>query len=490
MRERELKLVVDDAFVVPDLDDAVDGATLGGPVEVPTEDLYLDTVDLRLARWGCTFRHRPATGWTVKLPRSSAGSMLDREEVTLRGAADAPPARLTTLVSSLTRRAELVEVARLDIQRTLRSWRTDDGTEVALLTDDRVRGVRADGTEVTFREIEVELAPAADGHLLDEVGDRLQDARGSAGRPVPKAIRVLGQDAVAPPDVVTPGLGKRPSAREVIRAAVAESVAELVTQLPVARHGLDATGVGRAGAAARRLRADVTTFAPLLDESWCDETLGELTRLVEAFDAVRDDEALVRQVVDVAARHPEVDSEAVAAVLAELEHQRRRDRSRLLRGLRDRRTAALLDDLVAAAAEPPARKRAKKPATDVLPKLVRKRWRRLDRAVDRLAADPTPEELDGVRVLAAAVADGAEAVAPAVGKPARRFVKHATRIEWALDDGAVPHERLLAIVDRLDAPAGFAAGQLAQQLRTDALPDDGRWRAAHAAMRERADWLG
>jgi len=38
---------------------------------------------------------------------------------------------------------------------------------VAELADDEVRGSRPDCREVMFREIEVELAPDADGRLLD-----------------------------------------------------------------------------------------------------------------------------------------------------------------------------------------------------------------------------------------------------------------------------------------------------------------------------------
>ena len=52
------------------------------------EDTYYDTPDLRLARWGCTLRHRSGEGWTVKVPGPSKGVVLDRERRGLGGVED------------------------------------------------------------------------------------------------------------------------------------------------------------------------------------------------------------------------------------------------------------------------------------------------------------------------------------------------------------------------------------------------------------------
>ena len=68
MREREAKLIVGDSFELPDLTESLERATFGPAVEWVADDVYHDTADLRLLRWGCTLRHRKAHGWTVKLP--------------------------------------------------------------------------------------------------------------------------------------------------------------------------------------------------------------------------------------------------------------------------------------------------------------------------------------------------------------------------------------------------------------------------------------
>ena len=64
-------------------------------------------------------------------------------------------------MSSLTRGADVDVVARLRTRRLVRAWRTDDDVLIAELADDSVRASRANRDEVTFREIEFELAPDA-----------------------------------------------------------------------------------------------------------------------------------------------------------------------------------------------------------------------------------------------------------------------------------------------------------------------------------------
>ena len=91
MRERKVKTIVPDSFELPDLHDAVAGASLGDVEERVIDDTYHDTPDLRLARWGCTLRHRSGDGWTVKIPRPSKGVVLDREEVGFGGDAGRSP---------------------------------------------------------------------------------------------------------------------------------------------------------------------------------------------------------------------------------------------------------------------------------------------------------------------------------------------------------------------------------------------------------------
>ncbi|MFW2335342.1 CHAD domain-containing protein [Ilumatobacter sp.] len=492
MRERELKMMVPDTFELPDLGDAIAGASLGAAEERVKDDAYFDTADLRLARWGCTLRHRSGDGWTLKIPRPSKGVVLDREEVTIPGDPGLPPVRALNLVSSLTRGVPVEEVAQVHTRRRLRRWSTEQGTPVAELADDLVRGARPDGGVSSFREIEAELAPDSAGRLLGEVIERLTVTKGGTERPVPKVVRVLGPAAEAPPDVAAVPVPPKPTARQVIQAAFASSVARLLLQLPAARLGTDPEGVHQARVAARRMRSDLKTFEPLLDEEWADGLGAELKLLIDVLGAVRDADVLgvaLRAVVD---RHPSIDRDAAGRVLDELQLQRRRARRRLLRHLNDEQTMQLLDRLVAASNDPPTRARASRPARDVMPKLVRKRWKRLDRAIDALGRRPAPEDLHAVRILAKRVRYAADAVTPAAGKQARRFAADAATIQDALgelNDAAVTGSWLTGCAERLDGSAAFAAGRMCELVAAEARVHNRRWRVAHESMTKRTAWF-
>jgi CHAD domain-containing protein len=392
----------------------------------------------------------------------------------------------------LTRGADVGEVAHLRTRRTRRDVTLPDGPRVGELTDDVVWGRARDGGESRFREIEVEVAEDADDRWWSEILERLGDARPVAERPIPKAVRVLGPAAMEPPDVVVPALRPKPTAHEVIQAALASSVAQLLSQLPGARLGTDPEGVHQARVAARRMNSDLKTFKPLLAGDWAGHLRGELRWMIDALGAVRDCDVLAMKLGEVAARHPEIDPAAAERVLHQVDLQRRASRRRLLRCLGDDRAVRLFDELVAVAASPTTRRRAERPAYKVMPKLVRKHWNRLERAIDALDRHPTPAELHAVRILAKRLRYATEAVAPAAGKPARKFAKQAARIQDALgdlNDASVAREWLTATAGHLDGPAGFAAGQLAQTLVAEAHTNDQAWRSAHRSMTRHTAWF-
>jgi CHAD domain-containing protein len=492
MRERELKLMVPDSFELPDLRDAVAGASLGNVEERMINDIYYDTADLRLARWGCTLRYRSGDGWTVKIAQPSNGVVLDREEVVLSGDAGVPPVSALNLVSSLTRGVEIHEVAQIRTRRLVRRWLSDDGAMVAELADDEVSGSQPGSGEMMFREIEVELASDADGGLLNEIVERLAAAKRRSERSIPKVVRVLGPAALQPPDVDTMPLSSNPTALQVIQAAFASSVARLLLQLPAARLGTDPEGVHQARVAARRMRSDLKTFEPLLDAEWSTGLRAQLKGLIDELGAVRDIDVLGVKLRDVVDRHPEIDIDAADRVLHQVRLQRRRNRRRLLRYLNHERTIELLNHLVAASTEPATLPRAGRSARDVMPKLVRKRWRRLDRAIDGLGRHPQPGDLHAIRILAKRLRYATEAVAPAAGKQARKFAKDTAKIQDALgelNDAAVTGAWLTAVAERLDGPAAFAAGQMSQQITVGASTHDTLWRSAHTLMKERTAWF-
>jgi len=490
VRERELKLVVDDDFVLPALDGVVHDAVLGPATRRSIEDSYFDTADFRLARWGVTLRSRAGAGWTVKIPnRSGSVSVLDREEIEIEGIEGDPPRAALGLVVSFARESQLIEVARIVNDRTSRVWCRGNGTAVAELVDDRVAATTPDG-EVRFREIEVELAGDTKQAVLRDVLRVLGVE--SPGKAVPKLVKVLGARASAPPDVVVPVLGANPTAAEVMGSAIAASVTRLLCQVPAARLGTDPEGVHQARVATRRLRSDLLTFAPLIDRKWGSGLRCELSWLAGELGKVRDGDVLHGKLQAVLARNAEIDTDAAATVLSVLGRQRDCDREALLEHLCDTRAIRLFEQLVDAASTPRTLPRAERRARKVMPGLVDKSWRRLRRAVKSLPDDPSIAQLHEVRILAKRVRYASEAVMPAAGKKASKFAAGAASIQdslGVLNDAAVAEAWLATAASGLDGPAAFAAGRLAQQVTAEARVDRREWSAAFEKMCRHSPWL-
>ena len=73
MREREVKLSAGEDFRFPDLSGLLEGVAAAPRNDERLSTVYFDSDDLRLARWGLSFRYRDGQGWTVKLPEGESG---------------------------------------------------------------------------------------------------------------------------------------------------------------------------------------------------------------------------------------------------------------------------------------------------------------------------------------------------------------------------------------------------------------------------------
>ncbi len=470
MLEREVKLAIDDTFVVPELDDVIPGAELG-PVEQRTiSDTYYDTADLRLARWGCTLRFRHGDGWTAKIPLTGTGRVLRRTEITVGGPPDRPPPLVLALVRPLTRGEPVAEIARISTGRSVRIWRLPDGQDVAELADD------------------------ADEAVLAAIVERLEAAGARDEGTAPKLIQAIGDTARAPADVVVPDLSDEPSAGDVIRAAVARAVTQLLLHLPAARLGEDIEGVHRARVATRRLRSVLRTFRPLLDPQWARGLEDDLRWLADDLGRVRDADVLLVRLRATIDDHPELQTAATARVIEALEQQRRRANRALLDHLDRRRADHLFDLLVEAAADPRTVAKAERSAAERLRRLVRRRWRRLERAVDSLGADPSMDDLHRVRILAKRTRYASEAVIPAVGRPARRFARSISRLQdhlGELHDAEMAVAWLGELAETADGGTAFAAGRLAQAIADEGARFREGWRVHYekAARKRSRAWL-
>lgn len=194
-REIERKLEVPDGFIVPDL---VAAGVVSRMTPCPTLSLvavYFDTPDLLLARQRITLRRRTGgidDGWHLKVP-SPEGDDDSRDEVHVPADdAPTPPSTLLAMVRHVVGHHEVTPVAIVRNQRHRFDLVGFDGRALGELTDDHVEARRTDGTEVSFRELEVEAASLRTLVDIEPVVAALIAAGATASSFTSKALRAFG----------------------------------------------------------------------------------------------------------------------------------------------------------------------------------------------------------------------------------------------------------------------------------------------------------
>ena len=460
-------------FHLPQLSGIADGIVSVEAEPTVIELTYHDTPDLRLARAGVTLLYRGDDGWVVTLGRETvAGPQLRRDEHRFEGEAGQPPAAAVDLVRALVRTARVAPVARLRTRRRRVELRDSSDKTLGEVLDDEVTVLASGRVAARFRELEVEVDDAAPGGLAETLFSRLRAAGAGPPDSSPKIVRALGWRAMEPPDVTTVRrLGPSPSAGDVIRNALAASVARLVAHDPGVRLGDDPEDVHQARVATRRLRSDLRTFHSLLDEEWTQSLRRDLKSVGQDLGAVRDTEVLLDRLRTHADRLPTGDQATARKIIQRLLQRWDAARAELREALGSTGYAELLDRLVDAAREPAlVPSAADDRAADVLPPLVSKPWEKLLTAVEELPEDPTDEALHHVRIKAKRCRYAAEAVAPAVGKQARAFAKAIADVQDVLgdhQDAVVAEQWLRDVSSSTIGREVFVAGQLATLERVE-----------------------
>ena len=435
--EREVKLAAWGGFAVPSLDDVAPDVSVAPLKTKRLDATYYDTRDLRLARAGVSLRHRVGDDppWTVKLPDGDAGPVMSRREFPFAGPAGTIPPEAAALVRAFARAEPLAPVARLKTERA-RLGLSVDGAQVAEVADDEVSVYHGRRLASRFREVEVEVEDEAPDGLLAAVVDRLREA--GAGEPdtTPKVVRALGPRALEPLPGAVSKAGPGSTMGEVVRAAVGNALARIVGHDAGVRLGDDPEDVHQARVGTRRLRSDLRTFRPLLDADWVAGLREEAGWYAGLLGDVRDTEVLMERLDHQAHSLPKDDAAAVTPIVGRLAKEREAGRARLLEGMDSSRYIALLDRLTDAATCPrfADEAAARQAAADLLPGLVRRPWRRLDKAVRALPETPADEELHAVRILAKHTRYAAEAAAPVIGKRATAFAKAIAAVQTVLGD--------------------------------------------------------
>jgi CHAD domain-containing protein len=485
----------------PNLDGLLRGTTAKPRPQRLMDAVYYDTRDLRLARSGVTLRCTPGDSgpdWTVELPVADGDRPLAHREIGFAGRPGEVPGPAADLVLAFTRARSLKQVAHLAIARRPVRLQGPGGQILAEVTDDMV-SLPGGGAAARWREAGVEVharGPAA-RRLREAVLSRLIETGYASGPGASRLARAVGDPANRPSEVIVESLAAHATIADVIRHAIARSVAQVLRHDPGTRLGEDPEDLHQLRVGIRRLRSDLRTFAAFLEYQQVAGIRGELRWLGGQVGLVRDSDVLTARIRAESRTLPEADSAGAGLLLRHLDAEARDTRAAMLTAMRSRRYVRLLNALVQLAAAPlftseqPALTDQR--AAKIAAKIARQPWERLSSAIGALGPVASDADLHQVRILTKRCRYAAEAVTPVVGGPAARFAHALSHLQTVLGD----HQDTVVAETWLrqaaaKAPDGcLAAGQLIALERAHRTELRARWPSVWqvAASKKLRRWL-
>lgn len=406
---------------------------VGRTVRLPEEHLsitYHDTTDSRLWRQGLTLRNGMASDdgnsgkWTLRTTLVDNTPGVALQEFSWHGSNHEPPVGLRKVIGGVLRHEALRPLVTLETRRQRLELRDERDRLLAELDDDVVLVVGGNRGGTKFRQVELKLRD--DSWEPSEVIRHLESA-GVRRDSDPKFAKATGLPGVS---FARPELDKRASLAAVVRASVRGGFSRLVDhdwRLRIALPDPLAHDVHQARVATRRLRSDLKTFRSVLDPVWTQHVRKDLKWVGTALGEIRDVDVLVRDL-----------DGAPMAVERRLAAQRAAAARQLADVLESTRYLKLLDKLHAGSEQlrlaQGTGQNVLRPGRDLVPVLVRARWRALCRQVDRAGSDPSAKQLHKVRIKAKQLRYAAEAARPVVGKPAKRTAAAAKRVQSVLGE--------------------------------------------------------
>jgi CHAD domain-containing protein len=451
---------------LPDMDSLPKVRGTRGPGLEQLEAEYFDTADLRLLRSGITLRRRKGghdAGWHLKLP--AGRDSRDEIQLPLGQAGRRVPAELANLVRASIRGERLAPVAAITTVRHITTLLGSNGESLAEVADDQVHATATRGTAgpAHWREVEVELT-GGDRDLLDAADKLLRRAgmQRSAGQA--KLERVLA-------DQLPAGCGQLSgdaTGGSVVTAYLREHADKLVALDPMVRRGKP-DAVHKMRVATRRLRSTLRSFDAVVSNTDGDHLADELKWLGTVLGEDRDAEVQARRLqAHLTATDVEVLLGPVQArIQADVAKTAATSHSAVMATLNSARYFAVLDALDALIAGPKTGPDADRPAVKVVPRAVRRSYRKTRRRMRAAASEPPGPDRDtslhAARKAAKRTRYAAEAAIPVAGKEAQRLAGQMENIQSVLGDHhdtVVGRQvaRRLGIAAHLASESAFAYG--------------------------------
>jgi CHAD domain-containing protein len=458
MARRTIQFEAGDTFELP----LLHGRAL--PHRVFTETFY-DTAGGRLGRAGFVLRRRVENGkglWRLSVTSDGAPTL----DVEAAGGPAAPPEELRELISAASAGFALSPAARVRTRST--GLRVKDGSRsLAKITVASI--ALLEGQRATRSFCEIELEPlAADKKELS----KLESALRKAGAARMNGAGALQEALAREPQ---PELPLPTSSLERLRPYLREQYARMLAHDPGVRVGNDPEDLHQLRVATRRLRSVLRTAAPVLDKAWVDEVRSELAWLIGELGPARDLDVLIPYLRGEASELDAADRKALAPLFRKLEDARAKARDRALAALRSERYLSLLAMIEAAAAGPPPG------GAGSLDAAVRKDFKKLEKAMRKVAEEPTNESIHRARIKGKRARYATELLEDDLGKPAAKLLAAAKSFQDAAgehQDAVVAEERIRSLLRGVRSQrTALAAGMLVNRQRE-------RRRAAREALPE------
>lgn len=229
-------------------------------------------------------------------------------------------------------------------------------------------------------------------------------------------------------------LRRASTVRDVVQAAVAEGLNQLVRFGPGVCLGDEPEDVHKSRVATRRMRSQLKSFSVAIDDTWLQGVRSDLGWLADGLGAVRDADVMILRIRRCVAELPSADQETADMVVGRLETARGEAAEEVRSMLRDSRCRSLVERLQAAASDPPVLPIGAERAADLASPLVSASWGRLERSVSALPRDPSDEDLHEVRIRAKRCRYTCEILTPVMGSKCRRMAKALTELQGVLGD--------------------------------------------------------
>ena len=409
-------------------------AGVAAPVALDQVATYYDTPDLRLLSARVTLSRRSGgvdDGWHLELPRD--GDRREAVELPL-GPEDGPvPERLLDLVRFQLREVGIGPVAVLRTRRSLHRLLAEDGTVLAQLCDDHVRGETGDDLS-QWREWEIRLV-AGKPDLLDDAGALLSAAGAQPPASPSRVARVLAdRPGTRPRWRFGVELTEKATAGELLLGFASEQLARLEQQDRALRFG-EPEGVHQMRVALRRLRSALATYSSMVDGHRAARLRAELKWLGGVLGVERDAQVISRRLEALVADQPDrlVIGPVADRVRHELGERSRRGRAEVDAALAGDRYLRLLDELETFLESPTVTDAGQVTARDLVPELLAAELQRLRtrhrRAQD--SVDPHERELalHEVRKASKRLRYAAESAVPVLGERAARLAELAEGVQ-------------------------------------------------------------